>query len=157
MKVKKSWIVLATAFVVWTAVAGFAAYTLGLIHGTRFVMREDEMLIEFRVFEQCGFTLSDFGLQEGQWQKFRAVGYSARPELDALKERIRENKLHLLQLLHGPADTAAVQTNLNEIAEPQSEFEHKMVGYILRLRELLTDRQLPKFDKQVRRAVCPWL
>jgi len=115
------------------------------------------MLIEFRVFEQCSFTLSDFGLQEGQWQKFRAVGYSARPELDELKERFRAKKLRLLQSLGGPADTASVQADLDEIAKLQSEFERKMVGYILHLRELLTDRQLPKYDKQVRRAVCPWL
>jgi len=157
MKVRNRRILLAAAFVVWTAVAGFAAYALGMIHGTRLTMREDSMLIEFRVFEQCSFTISDFGLQDGQWQKYRAVGNSARPELNGLKEGFRARKLHLLQLLSGPADAAAVQADLDRIAELQSEFERKMVRYILRLRELLTDRQLPKFDKQVKRAVCPWL
>ena len=157
MKAKKRWIILVAAFVVWTAVAGFAAYALGMIRGTRLTMREADMLIEFRVFEQCGLTLSDLGLQEGQWQKYRAVGSSARPELDALKGRIREKKVHLLQLLSGPADTAAVQTDLDDIAELQSWFEREMVAYMLHLRELLTDRQLSKFDRLVKRAVCPWL
>ena len=156
MRTSKRWIMLAVALVVWTGAVAFAAFGFGWVSENRSVMRGSDMLIGFRVPEQCGFSIGDLGLKEGQWQKYRAVFYAAQPDLDRLRDAFRKKKAHLEQLIYGSADSAAVRADLAEIAGLQSEFERRMVRYIVDLRALLTAQQLKRFDRWVGRAVCPW-
>jgi hypothetical protein len=140
------------------AVTAVTAYTFGSVHALRSQRQADDCLIGFKVNEQCGFTLNDLGLSESQAEEYRAIGLAARPELTRLRDRIRGRKTELLQLLRtGTGDGEATEKILGEVASLQAALELRTVDYILSLRSVLTDRQLPKFDRITRDAVCPWL
>lgn len=158
MRTGKAWIAVAVAAALVLAATAAVAYVRGSRDARRFSLKEDDYRIGFRACEQCGLTPHDLGLSGPQALEYRAIGDAARPELVALRNQIRETQTDLLELLRdGGSDTAGIASVLGELAPLQATLERKTVDYILRLRTVLTDRQVAEYDRIAGRAVCPWL
>ena len=158
MKSRKAWIAVAVVIPLALAVTGVAAYIFGSACALRYSRHADDYLIGFRVNEGCGLTLSNLGLSEPQTQEYSAIVVSTRLELASLHDQIRGKKAELLRLLSTrTGDRTTTDRILDEVASLQAALERRTVAYILDLRSVLTDRQLPKFDRMTRHAICPWL
>jgi Spy/CpxP family protein refolding chaperone len=158
VKVRKVWIAVAVGVPLAILVTAVVAYLLGGRDALRTSEQENDYLVGFREYEQCSLTLNYLGLSESQAKGYRAIGRAADPELSALRKQIRERKTDLLRLLcEGGSDTAAIAEVFSETASLQSALERKTVDYIMRLRAVLTDSQVAKYDRMMECAVCPWL
>jgi Spy/CpxP family protein refolding chaperone len=158
VKVRKAWIGVAVGVPLALLATAAAACVLGGRDALRTSEQENDYLVGFHEYEQCSLTLNYLGLSESQVEEYRAIGRAAHPELSALRKQIRERKTDLLRLLReGGSDTAAMAEVLSETASLQSALERKTVDYIVRLRAVLTDRQVARYDRMMESAVCPWL